>query len=112
MKSKIIIFVVLLFGICFFYSSDASDTKDVAFLFKTNGKIQIQKANTRVWTNASRGSRLSSGDKIQTGDRSLAALLFTDDKSLMKVRARSNLTINGERKQKSISKRVFMAAGS
>jgi hypothetical protein len=111
MKSRFKVFIVLVFGICTIYSSDASDTKDVAFLFKTNGKIQIQKANSRSWTNASRGSRLSSGDKIQTGDRSLAALYFTDDKSLMKVRSRSNITIQGERKQKTISKRVFMAVG-
>jgi len=109
MKSKFFILIVLIFGFCIL--GNASDTNDVAFLFKTTGKIQIQKANSQSWTNAKRGYRLSSGDKIQTGDKSLAALLFTDDKSLMKVRSRSNLTVKGERKQKTIAKRVFMQVG-
>ena len=111
MKSKLTFIIALIFMVGLFNHGEAIDSKDVAFLFKTNGKVEIQKTNTKTWNRGKRGYRLHSGDKIKTGDNSIAALYFTDDKSMMKIRSRSDVTIQGERKQKSISKRIFMQAG-
>ena len=111
MKSKLTFSFALIFMVGLFNPGEAIDSKDVAFLFKTNGKVEIQKTNTTNWNRGKRGYRLNSGDKIKTGDNSIAALYFTDDKSMMKVRSRSDVVIHGERKKKSISKRVFMRAG-
>ena len=111
MKSKFLMMVTFIFVIGLLHAREATDSKDIAFLFKTNGKVEIQKNSTKSWSRGKRGSRLSSGDKIKTGDNSIAALLFTDDKSLMKIRSRSDVLIQGERKQSSISKRIFMQAG-
>ncbi len=111
MKSKLPFIIALIFMVGLFNPSEAIDSKDVAFLFKTNGKVEIQKTNTKTWNRGRRGYRLNSGDKIKTGDNSIAALYFTDDKSMMKIRSRSDVVIQGERKQKSIAKRIFMSAG-
>jgi len=89
----------------------ASDTKDVALLFKSTGKVEIYQENKKIWSTGSRGYRLNSGDKIRTGYDSFAAILFTDDKSLMKVRSGSDLLIQGERNESSIAKRIFMEVG-
>ncbi len=95
----------------------ASDTgagdvaKDVALLFKSRGKVEIYRSNQKKWLSARRGVRLNSGDMIRTGDESLAAVVFTDDKSLMKIRSRSDVVIRGERQKKSIVKRVYMEVG-
>jgi len=89
----------------------AGDNKDVALLFKSTGKVEVYQADKKIWSSGSRGSRLNSGDKIRTGYESFAAILFTDDKSLMKVRAGSDLLIQGERNESSIAKRIFMEVG-
>lgn len=106
---KVILSVFVLAGL--FSINGTTDTKDIAFLFKTNGKVEIQQNGSKLWHGAKRGFRLNSGDKIRTGDNSLAALLFTDDKSLMKIRSRSDVIVKGERKQSSIAKSIFMQVG-
>ena len=90
----------------------STDTaRDIALLFKTRGKVEVFQQQVRKWRQARRGIRLNSGDMLRTGDQSLAAIVFTDDKSLMKVRSRSDLVIRGERKKASIAKRVYMEVG-
>lgn len=111
MNKKLLYLLLLVFIIVISQSVTGSGSKDVAFVFKTNGKIQIKRADTNNWNNVKRGFRLNSGDEIRTGDKSLAALLFSDDKSLMKVRSRSDVIIRGERENGSIAKRVFMETG-
>ncbi|MCD6165501.1 FecR domain-containing protein [bacterium] len=88
------------------------DAKDVALIFKSKGVVAVKKKVTQKWQRARRGIRLDSGDKIRTGENSLAAIVFTDDKSLMKIRSRSSVRIQGKREGKSISKRIFMALGN
>jgi hypothetical protein len=112
MNKKLLFLLFLVFIIIISQSVTGSGSKDVAFVFKANGKIQIKRADTDSWSNVKRGFRLNSGDQIRTGDKSLAALLFTDDKSLMKVRPRSDVIINGERENGSIAKRIFMETGA
>lgn len=111
MKTKRVIFFILAFFIVQLQPGQTKTAKNVAFLFKTNGKIQIKRANGTAWRNARRGVRLNSGDNIRTGDRSLAALLFTDDKSLMKIRSRSDVVVHGERRKAALIKRVYMEVG-
>ncbi|MDQ7053697.1 MAG: FecR family protein [candidate division KSB1 bacterium] len=54
---------------------------------------------------------MHSGNIIRTGDKSLAALVFTDDKSLVKIRANSEVTVKGSRDQKKVKKSLFMRLG-
>jgi hypothetical protein len=70
--------------------------KDIALVLKTTGQVHINSGNS-AWQNAARGSRLNAGAQVRTGDQSLAAIVFTDDKSLLKVRSNSKIVINGKR---------------
>ena len=107
------IWLLMVAGIAFWFDPATSSdvTRDVALLFKARGKVEFFDAVKNRWRNARRGLRLNSGDMIRTGDESLAAVVFTDDKSLMKIRSRSDVVIRGERRKSSIAKRVYMEVG-
>lgn len=70
--------------------------KDIALVLKTAGQVQINGGNG-AWQNAPKGTRLNAGIQVRTGNESLAAIVFTDDKSLLKVRSNSQVAINGKR---------------
>jgi len=74
----------------------AAPDKDIALVLKTTGQVQVN-ADNAAWQNAGRGTRLHAGAQVRTGDQSLAAIVFTDDKSLLKVRSNSKVVINGKR---------------
>ncbi len=89
----------------------SADDKDVALVLKTAGKVELGKVGGNKWQLAKRGHRVDSGEVVRTSDNSLAALVFTDDKSLLKVRSNSNITIKGKREEEGIVKRIQLAFG-
>ena len=89
----------------------AQSGKDVAFLLKAKGTVQVSGGTRGPWRPARPGQRLNSGYVLRTGDKSLASVVFTDDKSMLKIRENSNVTIRGERKKGGIFKRLFLSAG-
>lgn len=102
---------VLIFSVCVFSVASGAEEKDIALVLKTIGKVQINKSGSRTWQNTRRGQRLNSGEVVRTGENSLAALVFTDDKSLLKVRSNSNVTIQGKRENNSIIKLIKISFG-
>lgn len=92
-------------------SLQAQATTDVALILKSTGTVKLKKETAGNWRLAEKGLRLNSGDVIKTGENSLAAIIFTDDKSLLKVRDNSMLAIRGKRSEQSISKRLVCSLG-
>jgi len=109
MKSKILS-IVLIIGCCFNFLH-AEESKDVAIILKSKGSAKIRTANPDKWLEAQRGMRLNSGDIVKTGSDALVAIMFTDDKSLLKIRENSTVAIKGKREKSSISKRLKFALG-
>ena len=62
------------------------------------------------WQIARRGETLSSGDRVKTGENSVAVIKFKDN-SLVRVREQSELTITGTTTGSSFSKSVNMENG-
>lgn len=89
----------------------AQADKDIALVLKTIGKVFLNRAANSGWARAKKGTRLNSGNIVQTDKKALAAIIFTDDKSLLKVRSKSRITIKGKREQKSIKKTIVMRLG-
>jgi len=89
----------------------AGTARDIAIILKTSGKVEVGGAGERGWKPGVRGSRLNSGHRIRTGENSLATLIFTDDKSLLKIRSGTELSLEGERQGSSVSKRLTVDAG-
>lgn len=92
-------------------SLQAQGTTDVALILKSTGTVKLKKETAGTWRLAEKGARLNSGDVIKTGENSLAAIIFTDDKSLLKVRDNSMLAIRGKRSEQSLSKRLVCSLG-
>jgi ferric-dicitrate binding protein FerR (iron transport regulator) len=92
-------------------SSYAQTAKDVALMIKTSGTVEVNKSSNGDWQMASKGTRLDAGNQVRTGEQSLAALVFVDDKSLLKIRDNSTVVINGKRENNRISKTIVMEAG-
>jgi len=106
-------YILMIFGVITILSGNsfANDSKDVALVLKSKGDVRVKKAATKKWYKGKRGYRLDSGDIIRTSSNSLAAIMFTDDKTLMKVRDNSSVAIKGKREKKSITKRIFCSVG-
>lgn len=92
-------------------SAIASNDKDIAVVLKSTGKVNIKRANPNKWQNAEKGMRLNSGDIVKTGENALMAIMFTDDKSMIKIRENSTLAIKGKREKSTIAKRLKFAIG-
>lgn len=105
--------IILLFGLFLIFNTTtiADGSRDVAIVLKSKGNVRIKKSTTKKWLSGTRGRRLDSGDVVKTAKNSLAAVMFTDDKTLLKVRENSTLAIKGKREKKSISKRIFCSVG-
>ncbi len=105
---KHLMIIISLFAIS--ASAWSAPGRDIALVLKVQGMAEIQQ--TSSWDELNRGHRINSGDKIRTGRDAMVALVFTDDKSMMKIRSESELTIRGNREEEGIKKRLMLALGS
>ena len=80
-------------------------------VLKANGDVRVNRAMAPNAEKAGRGTRLHSGNVLRTGDGSSAAMVFTDDKSILKVRANSKVNIAGEREEAGILKTLKLEFG-
>lgn len=90
----------------------ATETKAIALALKSSGDVKFKKAGTDRILPLKFGSTLDDGDWIRTGDDGFVTLMFTDDKSQIKISAKTEVVIEGKRDANSnISKRVKMEVG-
>jgi len=89
--------IILLLGLILILTTIlfANISKDVAIVLKSKGTVRVKKSTTNKWLDGKRGRRLDSDDLVRTSKNSLAAVMFTDDKTLLKVRESSTLVIIG-----------------
>ena len=68
------------------------------------------KPATGAWTGAVKGGVITAGDRIKTGDGALAIIKF-NDKSIVKLREKSELLVTGGVDEKTVLKEVGMQKG-
>jgi len=105
-------FIIFYFAIFLVSSLSAAESTDIALILKSKGSVKVKDNSTKKWQESQIGMRLNSGDLVKTGDNALAAIMFTDDKSLLKVRDNSSFTIQGQRQESSIAKKIKLTLGS
>ena len=86
-----------------------ADNKAIAVVMKTIGSVQAK--HDAGWASVARAGKLYSGDQVQTKKDGYAAVMFIDDKSLVKIKPNSILKIQGTTEGKSISKQLVMDVG-
>lgn len=85
--------------------------KAIAVVTTVRGNAELKKGEAE-WAAATFGTVLDDGDKVRTGEDGFVALIFTDDRSQLKIRPNTTLTMYGERDEDySIAKRVNMELG-
>jgi hypothetical protein len=84
----------------------------IAVATKVNGDVEIMPVDTKDFSKLKPGTILSDGDKIRTGNSGFAAIIFIDDKSILKLKGNSEATIAGQRTSASISKKINMDSGT
>ena len=106
MIRKSILFIILLavaqFGIA----------QRIAIVTKAIGAVEINKKAKPGYNSLKAGTILEDGDGIRTGTDGFALIIFIDDKSQLKVKGDSEVTISGKKIASAISKNVRMDNGT
>ena len=84
----------------------------IAVATKIKGMVEIMPVGKKDFANLNPGTILSDGDKIRTGPKGFAAIIFIDDKSTLKLKENSEAVITGQRSAASISKKINMDVGT
>lgn len=102
---KILLTFVILIN-CFVYSNK------IAVATKVTGIAEIMKVGKKDFNNLRAGSILEDGDKIRTGKSGFVAIIFIDDKSMLKIKEDSEAVITGRKTTKDISKKINIDGGT
>jgi len=92
-------------------AAEAQEAENVAAVLKTSGTVEYQRQGAEGWDGAERGLILNSGDKLRTARQSSVAVLFVDDRSLLKLAAETEVTFHATREGGTVSKRIWMGVG-
>ena len=84
----------------------------IAVATKVTGLVEIIPTGGKDFLKLKPGRVLSDGDKIRTGSSGFAAIIFIDDKSILKLKENSEAVIAGQRTAASISKKINMDSGT
>ena len=85
---------------------------NVAVILKVRQDVRITPTNQTKTVQGKRGMALQDGNKVETGNASLCALKFVDDRSLLRIRENSSCVIEGKKEQNKIEKNIFVQVGT
>ncbi len=83
----------------------------VAVILKVRGEVNVRSSETVEWKDAVRGKLLYNQDIVRTAQKSLAALKFIDNKTIVKVRQNSSFAVEGEREEITFKKKITLLFG-
>lgn len=103
------IIIVLLF---FLFLSAAFAADPVAVILRDRGKVDIFRKDVVTSQDARKGMVLYDGDKIITGASSICMIKYTDDKSLLRIKANSSCVIEGTKEADKVDKNIVVQFGT
>lgn len=83
----------------------------VAVAIKVKGKVSIIPVETKVKKSLKPGTPLSDQDKIMTAKGAFVAMMYLDDKSVVKMMGNSDLVVAGNRSSAGINKSLDISYG-
>jgi hypothetical protein len=101
----IFLLVLLLF-------SPLESAAKIAVTTKVSGTVDYEQSGSSGFSVLKPGTILSDGDRIITGKNGFAALIYIDDKSMVKITGNTEIIIKGTRSTGSISKEVNIDRGT
>ena len=101
-----IFFFIVLFSVLFSKSSDK-----VAIVIKTDGEVLATFSGLNIKQALKIGSSLGNQDRVETGKNGFAAIVYLDDRTIIKILDDSDLTIFGDRNGNKINKALDIKYG-
>ena len=95
----------------FLISSILFPSSKVAIAIKVSGDVSVLYKGLNLEQVLKPGSPLSHQDKIKTGKNGYIALMYLDDKTVVKILGNSDLTISGDRSGNKINKSLDIKYG-
>ena len=83
----------------------------IAVTTKAKGNVSHRAWDSEDYFNLLPAKSLNDGDHIQTGDDGFGALVYLDDKSMIKIKENTNFDVLGTKSQGKISKRIKIIMG-
>jgi hypothetical protein len=101
------------FILCVFFAvaAFAVPAQNVAITYKVKGSVELFKSGAKSAVALTPATHLSDGDKIRTGKDGYCFLIFVEDKTQIKVRENSEMTISANRGDKGLEQQVNMNIG-
>ena len=85
--------------------------ESIALVVKASGEaVRVTSANAEEALTT--GMRLNDGDKLRTGTDGRVVLIFTDDKSQLKLVPETQIVLHGQRQGRTVDKEVEMDLGT
>lgn len=108
---KNILLIILVF--CIMNPLNAKQNSPTAVIIKSSGVIILQREveNKTTTRNAKSGELLYSGDELFSKEQSIAVIRFVDKGAIIKLFSNSILTINSEKNQNKLDKKLYMEIG-
>ncbi len=103
---------ILIFSLLFLLSDLFAASKPIAIVLKARGSVTVQYGKHSKKIKAKRGTKIYTNTKIITRTKSYAAVIFIEDRSLVRVRPNSSCTFHGKREKQTIAKNVFLEVGT
>ncbi len=95
-----------------FFSLASSKTADrIAVATKVQGEVEYERGD-EGFKKLTAGNILQGGDRVRTGKNGFTAIIFIDDKSMLKIKEKTEVMIKGQRSQGSISKKIHLDGGT
>ncbi|MFQ6678471.1 MAG: FecR domain-containing protein [Fidelibacterota bacterium] len=103
---------ILGYFIIILLATPLQSSSKVAVTTKVSGKANIEAAGKSGFSRLKTGTILSDGDRIKTGEDGFVIFIYIDDKSMIKVKEKTEVMVMGERTVGSISKQVNVDSGT
>ena len=84
----------------------------IAVTIKAKGEVSHRAWDSEDYTNLLPAKSLNDGDHIQTGDDGFGAMVYLDDKSMIKIKENTNFNVMGTKSQGKIAKRIKINNGT
>ena len=105
--NKKFLLVILLFNL-----NQTVFAQRIAIATKSLGSVEIEKKEKPGFNMLKAGTILNDGDRIRTGSDGFVLIIFIDDKSQLKIKEESEVTITGKKIASTISKNIRMDNGT
>lgn len=95
-----------------FAVSIAMAADPVAVILRDRGKVDVFRKDKATSQDARKGMVLYDGDKIVTNASSICMIKYTDDKSLLRIKANSSCVVEGKKEAEKIDKNIVVQFGT